>query len=229
MSKSLFFIEGPISLDQFYNFNTLNIFCDASITGKGENQTGCYGAIAVVRDEIIDSIYRLASNTTNNESEVKGLRAAISLANKYKYQFPNINIFCDSQISIFGLRDYIYKWKFNIHTGLLYGTAGNPIANQSIFIESYYMLVDLDLIKRINLFHQSGHVDNGYEKLRKAARVFIKSNNVRGNVDLNFIRYISTYNNYVDQTSRSILRHSILANEYTDPLIFQCKGKINRY
>ena len=28
--------------------------------------------------------------------------------------FKNINIFSDSQIALFGLRDYIYNWKYNL-------------------------------------------------------------------------------------------------------------------
>ena len=80
----------------------------------------------------------------------------------------------------------------------------------------------------IRLFHQSGHIDNKYDQLRDAALVFGRSNNVRGNVDLNFIRYISTYNNYVDQTSRSLLRNSNINMEYLDPIKFSCKGKIKR-
>ena len=96
-----------IKLYDFYNFDTLNIFCDASITGKYGNQTGCYGVVAVYLDNIVDECYKLVSNTTSNQSELKGLRAAISMANKYKNNYKNINIFCDSQVSILGLRDYI--------------------------------------------------------------------------------------------------------------------------
>lgn len=228
--SSLFFVEGAIDISQFYNPYTLNIFCDASITGKYGNQTGCYGVVAVVRDEIVDSFYRLSSNTTNNESELKGLRAAIGMANKYKNSFKNINIFCDSQISIFSLRDYIYKWKYNPYTGLLYGTAGKPIANQNIIIESHNLLLNTCMSSNalIRLFHQSGHIDNKYDKLKEAALVFTKSNNVRGSVDLNFIRYISTYNNYVDQTSRSLLRNSNIEMQYINPISFSCQGKIKR-
>ena len=232
MNKNgLFFVDQSVTLSQFYNSETLNIFCDASIIGRHKNFTGCYGVVAVVEDNIIDSCFRLVSHTSSNNSEIKGLRAAISMANKWKYNFKSINIFSDSQISIFGLREYIYKWKYNPNNGLLYGTAGTPIANQEIFIESHNMLMELSKIQNIPIciFHQSGHVDNSYNKLREAAAVFIRSNNVRGNVDLNFIRYISTYNNYVDQNSRSILRRSNINLEYIDPVYFEAKGKINRY
>lgn len=226
--NGLFFVKD-ISLDKFYNKSTLNIFSDASIIGSKKNFTGCYGVVAVCEDDVIDSLFRLVSHTTSNNSEIKGIRGAISIANKYKYNFKQINIFSDSQISVFGLRDYIYKWRYNVNNGLLYGTSGSPIVNQEIFIESYYMLLDIINTVPVSIFHQSGHVDNRYDRLKEAANVFARSNNIKGNIDLNFIRYISTYNNYVDQTSRSILRRSNTEPEFIDPVSFSAKGKINRY
>ena len=224
-------INTGINLSQFYNKDTLNIFCDASIFGRTGNFTGCYGVIAVVKDDIIDTCYRLVSNTTNNNSEVKGLRAAISMANKWKNQFKYINIFSDSQISINGLKDYIYRWKFNPKDNKLYTSSGTPAANQSVFIECHYMMLELESIANsiIRIFHQSGHVDNAYNSIKQAAVVFSKANNIAGNIDLNFIRYISTYNNYVDQTSRSLLRRSNRSLEYCDPICFEAKGRINRF
>lgn len=212
-------------IDLFYNNNVLNIFCDASIS----KTTGCYGVAAVCMDNIIDTNYRIVSNTTNNNSELKGLRSAISMANKYKYNFQTINIFSDSQISIFGLRDYIYKWKFNPKDGLLYGSSKNPIINQSIFIEAYYMLKELNEFN-INIYHQAGHVDNTVESLNKAYNVFLRSNGFA--VDLNTIRYISTYNNFVDMSSRDILKSKEIRMKckrkvnFCDPISFKASGNI---
>lgn len=228
--NGLFQVPG-IKLPQFYNPETLNIFCDASISGKGYNTTGCYGVVAVTEDNIIETEYRLVSHTTSNNSELKGLRCALSMANKYKDQFRFINIFSDSQISVFGLRDYIYNWRYNPKDNRLYGSAGKPIINQEIFIECHGILMQLGTYPNciIRLFHQSGHIDNGYDNLKKAASVFGSSNNVRGNIDLNFIRYISTYNNFVDSTSRSYLRRANKKLTYCDPIEFEPRGRINRY
>lgn len=219
---------GNITMSQFYNRETLNIFCDASIIGKNQKYIGCYGAIAVIKDDIVDSIYRMVSETTNNNCEIKGIRAALTLANRYKYYFKYINIFSDSQISVFGLRDYIYNWKYNPKNGLLYGSTGSPIVNQEIFIECHNMIIELELYRDciIRLFHQSGHVDNGFGAIKDAAASFKKFNNVHGTVGYDFIRYISTYNNYVDNMSRSILRRSDKTKKYVDPIIFQAQGKI---
>ena len=152
-----------IQIAQFYNENTLNIFSDASMF----SQLGCYGVVAVVKDNIIDSTYRLVSNTTSNNSEIKGIRAALDLALKYKDRFQFINIFSDSLISVNGLRDYIYNWKYNKNDGLLYSTAKKPVANQEIFIEAHRILNILEAAPCIiHLYHQAGHVDKNYNCIR---------------------------------------------------------------
>lgn len=213
-----------ILISQFCNDDTLNIFCDASIIGKPGNKTGCYGVVGVVKDRIIDSTYRLVSYTTSNNSEIKGLRAALDMAHKYKDQFQFINIFSDSQVSVYGLKDYIYRWK--LKDGILYTTMNNPVASQEVFIEAHHMLVELEQAPAIiNIFHQSGHIDNGYSSLHKAADNFKKFNNIKGKIDINFIRYISSWNNYVDNTSRSLLRRNRNnEQEYIDPVHFTCEN-----
>ncbi len=211
-----------IQISQFHNENTLNIFSDASIIGRRGEFTGCYGAVAVVKDDIIDQNYRIVSYTTNNNSEIKGIRSAIDIAIKYKDIYPFINIFSDSQVSINGLRSYIYGWRINPNDGLLYTKMKKRVSNQEIFVEAHRMLAILEQAQCIiSLYHQPGHVDNGYNNLIKAAEVFRKANFIRGKVDLNFIRYISTWNNHVDNNSRSMLkRNKNNEMEYIDPLIF---------
>ena len=218
-----------VQLSQFYNENTLNIFADASMLGQKGKQTGCYGAIAVIMDEKIDFTYRLVSNSTSNNSEIKGVRAAIDIANKYKNKYQFINIFCDNLVAINGLREYIYKWKYDKNTGTMRTGMGKEAANQEIFIEAHRMLNELEQAPCIiKLWHQSGHVTNGFESINSAADSFRRMNKIVGKVDINLIRYISVWNNYVDQTSRSLLKRNRLDHtNYMDPLIFYCPdGKL---
>lgn len=211
-----------ITINRFHNVNTLNIFSDASICGKSGNFFGCYGAIAVVQDTIIDQTYRLVSDTTNNNSEIKGIRAALDLALKYSNSYKYINIFSDSLTSINGLKSYIYGWEINKEDGLLYNKTNKLVSNQAIFVESFRMLHELKKAPSIiRLWHQAGHIDNGFNSIIKGANVFRKSNSIVGNIDLNFIRYISAWNNHVDNNSRSMLRRNIKNdNNYHDGLIF---------
>lgn len=221
-------------LPEFHNTYTLNIFSDASIIGRPGQYHGCYGAVAVNQDNVIDTVYKLVSNTTNNNSEIKGIRAALSLAYKYKDQFKNINIFSDSQISVFGLKHYIYNWKYNPKTHQFFGSGKNPIANQNVFVECHNMMVELDKCPTCNIkiYHQAGHVGKLFDSLVNACQVFCSSNGIKGKVDLNFIRYISTYNTFVDNMSRSILRRSVdevRHGNYCDPIEFIPTQKINKY
>lgn len=198
---------------------SLNIFSDASIRKRGNLYDGCYGAIAVSNNQIIDEIYRISSDTTNNNSEIKGIRAAILLAIRYQYNFSNINIFSDSQISIFGIRERFPTWRYNVKDGKLYGSADQPIKSQEVYIEIMELINQYNLT--VTFWHQKGHVENKYDSLVEAQHVFCASNRIRDKVDLSLIRYISYYNDIVDKKSRSILLQTDpYKMKYTSPLIF---------
>lgn len=207
-----------MNLEQIDNPYTLNIFSDASIKNKHKSFDGCYGAVAVVNNTIIDEIYRIATDTTNNNAEIKGVRAAVLLAIRHGSNFQNVNIFSDSQISILGIRERFPNWNYNQRSDTLYGYDRNPIKSQEIFIEILELIRQFDL--RVVIWHQKGHVKNTFESLTNASHVFAASNRVRDVIDLNLIRYISYYNNIVDDKSRKILMASNTAKLFTTPVIF---------
>lgn len=213
-----------MQLSQIYNNKTLNIFSDASMI----KDYGCYSVIAVCKDSIMDSYCHPVSNTTVNNSEIKGLRAALTLALRWQNAFDHINIFSDSLISVMGIREYIYGWRYNPKDQLLYTSTKKPASNQFIFIECHQMLMELSKNPNciIRIFHQNGHINNSYGELLKAMNTFIKTNYIHGKVDLNLIRYISTYNNYVDNYSRTTLRNTDKTKLYVDPVEFYAKQKI---
>lgn len=192
------------SEDNFVNDYTLNIFCDASIKNyKDKTADGCYGAIAYRGKNEIDSLYKICSNTTNNNSEIKAIRNGVELALKWRYNFNTINIFSDSQISIFGIRDRIFNWVQGSNS-ILYGYDHVPIKSQDIFVEIMNIIISNNLY--VNFYHQKGHVKtDSFTSLQNAEHVFKASNNIRENVDFNFIRYISILNNRVDDITGKIL------------------------
>ena len=142
--------------------------------------------------------------------------------------FRTINIFSDSQIAVFGLRDYIYKWKYNPEEERYYlGNRKSEVKNQELLIECFYLLNELRKTNIVNIFHQCGHVDNGFDNIKNAAEVFKRSNGVNGVVSYELVRYISVYNNYVDNKSRSFIRTlNIFENYYTDAVEFYSKGNL---
>ena len=204
------------TLDNFIRPDVINIFCDASIHKYGFMYIGCSGAIVCNNGNIIDSEYRIATNTTSNNAEIKAIRLGVNLAIKWRNIFNSnnvpviINLFSDSQISILGIRDRIYSWRCKGNN--LFGSGNSLIKNQSIFIEIINIIINSNLI--INFYHQKGHV-NLYklESIDKAIHVFTASNEVRDGVDVEFIKYISTMNNKVDRTSRKYLNQKNI-NKY---------------
>ncbi len=222
-----------LSIDMFKNEDTLNIFSDASMrTVKKSTHTlaSCYGAVAVHKDQIIDEMFRIQSISTVPAAEIRGIRCSLALALKWRSKFRVINIFSDSQISVFGLRDYIYNWRYNQNTHKYYlGKHGqsNEVKNQELFIECFQMLQELSRTNIVNIFHQSGHVESGFDSIRNAADVFSKSNGIIGTVSYEIIRYISVYNNYVDNKSRSFIRTTnVFDNEYIDAIEFYPTGNL---
>ena len=99
-----------ITKDTLFNDRTLNIFTDASIV-KIENETiGCAGNNIVANNTIIDQPRLIYRNSTNNNSEIAAIHMAVVNALNYRHQFETINIFSDSKICIYGLREWIFNW-----------------------------------------------------------------------------------------------------------------------
>ena len=195
-------MSSPSFYEVFRQPYVLNIFCDASLRHRGEATDICYGSIAVNKDNIIDSIYRVNTDSTNNRGEAMALLAGLYLAIKYRNTYSVINIFSDSQISIFNVRDRYIDWKFI--DGDYYIKSGGVLSNQDVYTQILYIICEYDL--HINFFHQKGHVNNNlFKDVIKATNVFAASNRVHRKIDYSFIRYISKYNNIVDAYSRSIL------------------------
>ena len=213
-------------IDMLKNPDTLNIFSDASMRPRGNNvYDTCYGAVAVNQDVIVEELFRINSSSTVPAAEIRGVRCSLRLALKYRYQFRIINIFSDSQVALFGLRDYIYGWKYSC--GNLINRSAKIVKNQELFIEIYLMLEELRKTNIVNLYHQPGHVENGMNSIKNAVEVFKRSNSVKGFIDYSVIRYISLYNNYVDNKSRSIIKDTNVKELiFKDPVKFYIESNL---
>lgn len=221
-TKGIFFDKEyrDIRLAQFTNNETLNIFSDASFIDKfykdGTNKgKGCYCCIAVCGDQIIEQQVVISSHTTVPESELKGIRKALSFANQYKDQYRFINIFSDSLYSVNAINRYSRDcMKYSDDT-----------ANINLIIETYHLYKELLDHPNclVTIYHQSGHIATSkLNSVKEAGAKFMRFNNFRGQNDLNFIRYISTYNNMVDEISRVYL-HQHKDIEVENPIIFTTK------
>lgn len=207
----------------------LNVFTDASIRKISDQENwSCAGAIAVYGNTIICEDYKVYQNRSSNYTELKAIELGINMALNIIKQNPNIsrvNLFSDSQISIFGIRDRIFNW--NIINNTLTGYGNKIIMNQDIFLE----ILQLIIMSKLNIcfYHQKGHSDQS--SISVSRNTFITSNNMVGateeTVDYEFIKYINRYNQMVDAASRKILYHLDQPINTISPMLFKVKSKDN--
>lgn len=180
-----------------------DIFCDASVL---PNLRGaCAGCIVVERGKNSHSkFYTIQPNGTNNSGELEAIALGIEQAISIKEQntrnnIPcDINIFSDSQISIKGLKEWIFGWSYN--NNILYKKDGNVVMNQN-FIKLIYNLI-LMYNLNIRLYHQKGHVGHAFHK---AEKTFHQSNGIYCRTLGITPEYISIYNDMVDCFTRDTL------------------------
>lgn len=187
-------------------FNTFDIYTDASI--DLQKKVGCAGALVVNRktNEIKNEIFALKTNATNNLCEIiaiwLGIYQGIALLNTEQEAF-HVNLFSDSQISLFGMREWIPGWIRNRKGEAMISSSG-VVANQEWFRDSYHAILGSGL--KIKMFHQKGHVDvNSPKSLYNAEKTF-RTSNVNS---LHMIgitpQVVSGYNNIVDNDTRNIV------------------------
>lgn len=199
---------------ELFDNKVLNIFTDGSIYKHSLfNETiGCPGALAVtyIDDKFVqvDGDMIIRRHSTNNDSEINAILLGIRIAIRNRHKFEKINLFSDSQICIFGLREWIYNWIKCIQNGIMYNSSGTEVANQEIIKLIVSLIIEYNL--NINFYHQKGHVTGTYQSLKNALDVFNKSNkcNIR---DYNFIKIISMFNNDVDMFTKEYIQ-SVLYN-----------------
>lgn len=191
----------------FVNENTVNIFTDASITkisiGGEDTYIGSPGADAYYMGERICSLRNIIPLCTNNESEIVAIRMGLDIAAKMN---PNlkINLFSDSKLSVYGVREWIYNWIRNESDGIIYGTGG-PVKNQQHFLLAVYSILQMN--KPINLYHIRGHRNPAKYRDRKVfVESFRRENKISNILDEQLVDFFLSANAYVDKTTRDLLK-----------------------
>ena len=187
-------------------FNIFDIYTDASI--NLDEKLGCAGMVLVDRrrDQILDAQYFVINNATNNMSEIiaiwMGIHKAVSLLYTESLAFQ-VNLFSDSQISLFGMREWMPNWIRKRKGDILINSVG-PVANQDWFVDAYHTILSSGL--KIKFFHQKGHVDEtNPNSLFVCEKQFRTSNPNSLHMIGSTAQIISKYNNYVDATTRDIV------------------------
>lgn len=196
-----------LKTNQIINGDTLNIFTDASIS-KLKNMdivVGGAGSNFYIGDSFVGSDIRILFNTTNNESEITsillGVMGAIQLRHDYS-NISSINLFSDSKISVFGLREWIFSWIRSIRDDVMYSSSGQPVANQKIILSIVNIIDKYDLY--INIFHVRGHLDSGSQKnVTEFKKSFVRENKL--DIDDYLVDFLIFGNSSIDNYTRSKL------------------------
>ena len=220
-------MNNIITEDMFFNDETVNIFTDASIIKTISGETiGCAGNNIIIGNTIMGQPRMIIRNSTNNNSEITAIYMAVINALMYKNIYKCINIFSDSKICIFGLREWIYNWiKNSTPDGILISSQGKPVANQDIILRIIYFIIDHDL--HVNFYHINGHVNvNNPDQLLSARETFKTSNNIKHEVDLELIRKIEIANDAVDNFTRNQLNECVFENveQQSTFINYSCTG-----
>lgn len=180
----------------------LNIFTDASITKSIYDETiGCAGAICMEDNNLCK--FEILRDSTNNISEITAVKLAVQLALENRDKFDVINIWADSQWSIYGMTKWIRSWMSTMINGVIYNSSGYPVKNQQIFLSIIKMIVQNNL--RVNFYHIKGHVDPyNIKSIAHAVSVFKRSNGIAISRDKMF-RYCKM-NDMVDNKTREFLQ-----------------------
>lgn len=180
----------------------MNIFTDASIIKTRYNETvGCAGAICQENNNICS--FEVQRDSTNNISEITAVKLAVEMAIANRDRFDIVNIWADSQWSIFGLTKWLRSWTSNMYNGMMINSSGEVVKNQQIFLSIIKLIVDNNL--RVNFYHIKGHVDTtNFASITHAISVFNKSNNA--SISRQNIKIASDMNNMVDRKTRDLLQ-----------------------
>ncbi len=188
---------------QDFTQDTINIFTDASILKtKNEDDIGCPGFSTFIDSQFVEHCNDVIVHTTNNFCEIRAIRMAVYRALLYSQQYPNktINIISDSKISIFGLREWSYKWFLNNRDGVLSSTSG-VVKNQEEFIMIIYMILTNHL--KVNFYHVRGHHDhNTFKEFVNFKQSFRRENKLTEDVSDQLIKFLIAGNSNVDNGTR---------------------------
>jgi len=201
--------------------NSICIFVDASILNTEKSFIGCPGCLIVNGEQISYSDY-IRLDSTNSRSELAAVQLGVTQALNYINSGVPINLFSDSKVCIYSIREWIFNWCNNIVDGVLYGSSYKPISNQDMIINIINTIRFNNL--HINLYHQKGHVDIfNKHSLEHAREVFIESNKV--DIEYDLLKYISDYNNNVDIQTKMKLEHCNGQNrKLVNPIRFSLDG-----
>lgn len=213
-----------INRETFFNDHTLNIFTDASVGKYDNNSTeSLAGCVVECNGELTHQNFIRIRDSTNNEGEIyaiyMGLSCAVVAKESNRFNKHTINLFSDSKISVFGLREWYNGWIRNsMNSDKLLNSSNEAVKNQDLFIKCINMIVRYEL--HINIYHVRGHINPlNHSDMSTFIRSFMKENKIFDDICENLVHKIAYYNNMVDKETRIRLMNDPHNEIYNTPTI----------
>jgi len=206
-----------MKLTDIFNDNSVCIFTDSSFKNMSNDKNIAVGITApsiciYIGTDIVYQDFYILHNSTTQQGELYAILMGVMKSYLYK-DYKNIRLFSDSQVSIFGIRDRIFKWVRSTKEGKNILGENGSIKNQDYIMDIVYYILYNNI--PIEFYHVKGHVKKSYDSILKAKNTFKNSNNIIEAVDDALIYMISSANNYVDNYSTDML-YSNLNNFITN-------------
>lgn len=212
-----------IKCSDVFNDKTLNIFTDASVYKYNGETLGAPGYVAVIGNNVVNQRTIILRESTNNESELYAIYMAIQYALPNRDKVEVINIFSDSQFSVFGLREWIFNWVNHIKNDKLYNSSDKEVANQHIFMNIVYTILYYNL--KVSIYHNRGHFKDN--QVKEFVRLFTKHNFLNDYIDYQTAYRIMHYNDIVDKNTRSLLHTTEVFPPKLDIPVYLARNDLN--
>ncbi len=195
-----------IQYTDVFNQDTMNIFTDASIYYHGKETIGLPGYIVVIGNRIIDSRVEVLRQSTNSQSELYAIKMAVDYAvrNRYVYNPKVINVFSDSSVSIYSLREWIFKWLAKSRNDTFYNSSNVEVYHRNIIMSIINTIMENNM--PINLYHNRGHQNpRNPKQMNNFIKRFREMNFLNDDISRELATSIMMYNNSIDHMTRKYI------------------------
>ena len=200
-----------MKLKDLFNEESICIFTDSSFKNLSKDKNIAIGVTAPAvciynGTNLIDQTFNILHNTTTQQGELNAILLGVMKSYFYR-NYKHIRLFSDSQVSIFGIRDRIFKWVRLTNEGQNILGDNGTIKNQDYIMDIIYYILSNNI--PLELYHVKGHVKQSYSSISHAKKVFQSSNYINENIDDALIYMMSEANNTVDKYSTDMLNQNL--------------------
>lgn len=212
---------------KFFYDNTINVFTDSSLLKDYNNTTSvCSGHVITLNGGILNYNAEVFYDTDNAYGEIyalyKGLDTALKLNRESYRSSYNINVFSDNEFAAIGCTKWIENWYNNGNNEfMLKNSSKKSVSYQEVFLDIINTVLEHSVpICILNvLAHQK---PNNVASMDKFTKYFYTKNKIGYRLPIDKMQEICSFNNVVDNMTRSTLTR-IINTGYFDSTLFTRK------